>query len=648
MPEVSPKDAAGDDSPSDVRTSTNSLDMDIAAIADPDLRRRLSEAFERLRNRAEYGLVFEKHRPESVVLHGQPVREDRYATTRSAPSPRNAFRIIEIDGDKAHVRPVDENFRPYGKVTVCAADDLVPLARFGDPIFPGLIPNGEVVRAVDESGTPNKPFHTIINGENFHALETLLYAYERQVDCIYIDPPYNNGAKDWKYNNDYIDKNDVYRHSLWLSFMEKRLRLAQRLLNPNDSVLIVTIDEKEYLRLGLLLEQIFKGWNIQMISSVINPRGIVRANEFSRSNEFIFYVWTPGAKIAPAFIEASAGVPVAWETMRRRSIEGRRGRKGKGACGPNQFFAIHVDQKTGRIVGRGEPLAMTAKIASYKPPRGIVAVFPMRDDGTEMNWSLTDRAFDVRWSRGFVRAGKATPDKPQKYLIQYVLGGVIEDVESGKAVVTGHEPDGSVIAEYVDRKTVMAHTQWDIASHNAQQNGTGLLTTMLPGRKFPYAKSLYAVEDTLRFFLLDKPEALVVDFFSGSGTTAHAVMRLNQEHGGRRRTVLVTNNEVGVEDQVRLKEAGHQLGDPQWEAQGIYELIAKPRIEAAITGLTPGGAPVEGDYRFNSVYPIQHGFKENARFFNLTYLDMDAVEAKQSFEQIAHLLWLSPALKDPD
>ena len=107
---------------------------------------------------------------------------------------------------------------------------------------------------------------------------------------IIVNPPYNTSAKDWKYNNDYVDGNDTYRHSKWLSMMEKRLKLAKKLLNPQDSVLIVTIDEKEYLHLGCLLEEMFSNETIQMISTVINPKGTARTNEFSRVNEFINFV----------------------------------------------------------------------------------------------------------------------------------------------------------------------------------------------------------------------------------------------------------------------------------------------------------------------------------------------------------------------
>ena len=109
----------------------------------------------------------------------------------------------------------------------------------------------ERLGSIDRGG--DKPAHIVINAENHHALEALQFTHAGRVDCIYIDPPYNSGARDWKYDNDYVDAEDAYRHSKWLAFMERRLKLAKQLLNPDDSVLIVTIDEKEYLRLGLLV-----------------------------------------------------------------------------------------------------------------------------------------------------------------------------------------------------------------------------------------------------------------------------------------------------------------------------------------------------------------------------------------------------------
>jgi adenine-specific DNA-methyltransferase len=626
-------------------TSTNAVDMDIAAIEDPDLRRRIAAAFERLRSRAEYGLVFEKHKPESVVLHGQSIREDRYATLREKPGPTNAFRVVAIDKGKATVQPVDEHFRPDGEQTTEAVDALVPLARFGDPIYPGLVPTGEVLRAVDEEGNPTKPFHTVINGENFHALETLLYAYEGRVDCIYIDPPYNTGAKDWKYNNNYVDKDDVYRHSLWLSFMEKRLKLAQRLLNPDDSVLIVTIDEKEYLRLGLLLEQVFKTAPVTMVSSVINPAGAGRAADFSRTDEYIFYVRLGSARVRPEQrIEERRAV--TWDTLRRSDLASRRG-TAKG--GTAQFYPFYVNLKTKAIEEIGDPLPHHVDRNKAPKRKGCVAVFPIRPDKnqTEMNWGLTPDTARERLKAGYIRVGKAKPNEPQPFVISYLTGGIINDIEAGNVDVSGRAPDGSVIAHYVKGRTVMPPTAWNRSSHDAQRYGTAILKAMIPGRRFPFPKSLYAVEDTLRHVIGDKLDALVVDFFSGSGTTAHAVMRLNRQDGGSRRTILVTNNEVAAEEQKALTDRGLQPGDAEWEALGIFEHITKPRVTAAITGREPEGEPVPGEYLFTDPFPMAEGLKENARFFNLTYLDPEAVEAKQSFTQIAHLLWLIGGAEGP-
>ena len=162
------------------------------------------------------------------------------------------WRVVKIaPSGIGRVADLEELDQDEPETKAVSIDDLVVVAEFRDPIYPGLVATGKVERGGD------KPFHTVINAENFHALQALPFTHRGKVDAIYIDPPYNTGAKDWKYNNDYVEADDVYRHSKWLAFMERRLKLAKELLNPDDSVLIVTIDEKEYLRLGLLLEQTF-------------------------------------------------------------------------------------------------------------------------------------------------------------------------------------------------------------------------------------------------------------------------------------------------------------------------------------------------------------------------------------------------------
>jgi adenine-specific DNA-methyltransferase len=167
-----------------------------------------------------------------------------------------------------------------------------------------------------------------------------------------------------------------------------------------------------------------------------------------------------------------------------------------------------------------------------------------------------------------------------------------------------------------------------------------LIKAVLGGRRFPYPKSLYAVEDALRFFVNGKSNAVILDFFTGSGTTAHAVMRLNKQDGGRRQSISVTNNEVGADEQKDLREQGLRPGDANWERFGVCDYITKPRVQAAITGKTPDAKPISGDYKFTDEFPMAEGFKENAEFFTLTYESPVAVNYNMAFARIAPLLWL--------
>lgn len=257
-----------------------------------------------------------------------------------------------------------------------------------------------------------------------------------------------------------------------------------------------------------------------------------------------------------------------------------------------------------------------------------------------MNWALTRQEFERRLTTGFVRVGRHQPNGPQEYVISYLRTGPIADIESGRAIVVGHNPDGSVIAQYPAGKRRMPLTQWDFPSHDAQRYGTTLLQSFIPGRRFPFPKSLYAVEDVLRIAVGHRPNAVVLDYFGGSGTTAHAVARLNRQDGGRRQCLLVTNNEVSEGEAAALSKRGFHRGDPAWEELGIYEHITRPRVTAAVTGVTLEGEPAKGEYRFVDEFPMSEGLDENVEFFELTYLDPEDIEISAAFAGIGPLLWL--------
>jgi len=482
----------------------------------------------------------------------------------------------------------------------------------------------------------DKPVHTVINGENYHALKALTYTHRGKVDAIYIDPPYNTGAKDWKYNNDYVEGEDLYRHSKWLAFMERRLLIARELLNPADSVLIVTIDEKEYLRLGLLLEQMFPETRIQMVSSVINPSGSSRAGSFSRSDEYLFFVFVGYSELVPTQEDMlrprQEERAVRWDGLARRGATGRR------TARPNLFYPVFCNVETGRYHSVGDPIALGVSRKSVKAPDGTFAIWPIAQNGSEVTWGISHEKFKSYIERGYIKFGAFSQGASWR-AIYFIQKGTIEAVENGDIEVNGKDQDGTLILGTLN-KPVRPMSTWNKQSHSAGDYGSTLLRALMPDRRFPFPKSLYAVEDALRFFVMGKPEAIVLDFFAGSGTTAHAVMRLNRQDGGRRQCISVTNNEVAADEQAALRKQGLRPGDPGWEQWGICDYITKPRVEAAITGKTPSGEPIKGDYKFTDEFPMSEGFEENAEFFTLTYQTPVAVSHNHAFEQIAPLLWM--------
>lgn len=605
---------------------------------DADLGHELEQEFKTLANRRPFGLNFERHAPESVELAGRPIRKgDKVRVLppsgNTSSGDKRLWKVIKTSrNDGKSVADLELLKETVPEVQTVSVANLIVVAEFRDYIYPGLVSTGKVERGGD------KPCHTVINGENFHALEALTYTHRGKIDLIYIDPPYNTGAKDWKYNNDYVEGDDLYRHSKWLAFMERRLKLAGQLLKPNNSVLVVTIDEKEYLRLGLLLEQVFQDARIQMVSTIIKPEGTNRFGEFSRTNEYIYFVMFGDAGVQAGLDDMSGretlgkSKQIEWRNLRRRENTSVR------AARPNQFYAIFINQTTGQLDSISAPLDLEIDRNLVQSPPNCFALFPLKPDGTEMLWGVTPSVLQHKFENGFarIRNGKNGANKAG---VQYLPSGTVQAIINGDVEITGRDLQGAVDG-FFKVANVMPKTTWSKPSHNAQTSGTLMITALLPDRKFPFPKSLYAVEDSLRFFIGDKKQASVLDFFSGSGTTAHAVMRLNKQDSGRRNCISVTNNEVGADEQKTLTKDNLRPGDPDWEKWGICEYITKPRIHAAITGKTPSGEPVNGDYRFTDEFPMSEGFEENAEFFTLTYETPVSVSHNRAFGRIAPLLWM--------
>lgn len=599
----------------------------IGQIEDSALRERILSETNKLLKQKKFGLVFEEHLPECTPLYDIPIRIGSTVALKTG-YVSDIYEVVKIDGTEALCDRKETHERKTFQI-----DELVAVAEFGEPIYPYLKPMGEVCNAPDSD-----LWHTLIEADNYHALQLLEYLYAGKVDCIYIDPPYNTGARDWKYNNDYVDGSDTYRHSKWLSMMEKRLKIAKKLLNPKDSVLIVTIDEKEYLHLGCLLEEMFPEGSMQMISSVINPAGVSRGGQFARTDEYIFFVMFGKCTPSPVTlnedwrgkIKGGYKDKLRWNGLQRSGTDTLRSDR------PNMFYPIFISQDGNRIESVGESIPLEADRKSIVAPEGQIVVWPIFPDGREGRWRLGRESLIDLIKKHYVHIGRIQGDRAS---ITYLAQGEQVKVENGDFPIVGYNPDGSIIVDESGYEArFIPGTQWWITSHDATQKGTKMLNDII-GHRFTFPKAVYAVHDALRFFIENKPNALIIDFFSGSGTTLHAVNLLNAEDGGHRRCIMVTNNEVSDAEAKSLTKQGYKPGDEEWEKLGIARYVTWPRTVCSIEGHDVNGKLLKGNY-LGSDIPMADGFKANAAYFKLGFLDKTLVALGSQFKELLSVLWM--------
>jgi adenine-specific DNA-methyltransferase len=372
---------------------------------------------------------------------------------------------------------------------------------------------------------PGDPTNLIIEGDNYHALSVLNYTHQGKIDVIYIDPPYNTGAQDWKYNNDYVDENDTFRHSKWLSMMEKRLLAAKNLLRE-DGVLVCAIDDNEQANLGVLLEELFPSFERHCVTIVHNPRGIQGSN-FSYTHEYAFFVFRSGLKvIGPRKIKDQ---DVDWRNLRDNGGESLR------SDARNCFYPIIV--QNGKVVGFGEvvdskihPEGQTIRM------REKYYVYPIDQQGIERKWRYARQSVD---------------SVAHLLRVKERSGGY--EIEIGKNY-------GSV------------RTVWQDSRYDSNEHGTKILSSMFSGSNFSFPKSIWNVYDCIAPTLHIRHNGVVLDFFAGSGTTGHAVMKLNEEDGCKRQFILCTNNENKIAEEVtypRIKKVIQGYGEGKNKVKGI-------------------------------------------------------------------------------
>lgn len=566
--------------------SKSMFEVYLSEVTDEALRAKLKAEFERTTKK--FGLVFERHSPEGIRMPQAQVRRGR-TVIREADGTFHKVRAISGDS----VTLADE----HGNVTEENLSNVSAARQFGEVVFPGLKTVGSV-----RTGTPEDPAHVVINGENFHALEMLGYTHPESVDLIYIDPPYNTGNKTWQYNDHYVGEKDSFKHSKWLSFMERRLTLSKKLLK-STGIIIVAIGDDEHHRLRMLMDEVFGDQNFL---ANITWQGSTKSNSrFGGGGVDYMVAYARAINDIPddsaywadkkrGYDEILAHVAQAWLESDQDSQEATRlyrkwFREAKPDVdgGTKMFNSIDSEGRLYRGDNTGNP--------AWRPNLQFDVIHPITGKACKMptnGWQFSREVMEERISNGMILFGKDETTIPQRKRF-------FEGVDS---------------------------TEPKMIFEQVRSAGSKHLEKLLGDKRFPFPKDHNVL---MRWFRMIAPkDAVVLDFFGGSGTTAEAIIRLNAEDQGTRQCILVTNNELSAKDDAALRKVGHQPGSTEYEAKGVFHHVTKPRIETIVTGVRQDG----------SAY--SDGLPANVEFLDLTYLEESRVHAALEYENLAPLFWL--------
>jgi len=330
----------------------------------------------------------------------------------------------------------------------------------------------------------------LVHSENFQALQLLQERYREQVKCIYIDPPYNTDSAPILYKND-------YRHSSWLSLLSDRLRISENLLQTNEGVQIIAIDDTEMVNLCKILEEMFPYCRLSRISVTHNPKGSI-TKDFNRVHEYVLFL-TPeeNKKCIARLLEENASP----RKMRRWGENSLRTER------KLSFYPIYVkDNKVIRI-GEVPPDDYHPNSRNVSLPSGEVAIWPIDQESIERRWN-------------------------------FGLDTVADNLDR----ITVQAVDGTLDL-FLTHELTVPKTIWTGGDYDAGNYGNTLLINILGNKKFDYPKSILLVKRCVLLVAKDFKNSVVLDYFAGSGTTAHAVINLNREDDGSRKYILVEMGE---------------------------------------------------------------------------------------------------------
>ena len=372
----------------------------------------------------------------------------------------------------------------------------------------------------------NSGFNFLLEGDNLHSLYLLEKTHKERIDAIYIDPPYNTGNQDFVYDDKMVGKEDAFRHSKWISFMEKRLRIARGLLKP-EGVIFISIDDNEYCALKMLCDEIFDDRNYQAtITYVRKTSGKQDSSNFAKSTEYILVysktgLWqcnylTAGERVTKRYNKVDAITNKAYREVDLR----KTGTNDRREDRPNLYYPFYFNEKTQDLFCEAKPLE--------KVPEGYIEIYPIKADGTDGSWR-----WEVPTAQSQINLLTAHIMPKYKHLGKYTV----------------YEKD------FIDKKeevrTVKEHTFWHRKEFNSDNAVTDFTSLGFNNKDFSFPKSVDLIKHILQ--LATHENALILDFFAGSGTTGQAAIELNKIDGGSRKVILCTNNENGLCERITHK-----------------------------------------------------------------------------------------------
>ncbi|WP_153505898.1 site-specific DNA-methyltransferase [Cumulibacter manganitolerans] len=570
---------------------SNLLDQLVGQVNDEVLRSRISREIELLRGSRRFGLVFDRHLPESVRLLDYPIRKSVRVALRDESSD-GTWQVLGFTDASRQVAVLGGD---GGEVPV---RELVVVREFGEPVYPGL----QSIKRI-QNGLDDAPWHTVINGENFHVLQALRSTHRGKIDLIYIDPPYNTGNEGWIYNDHYVDQNDRAKSSKWLSFLERRLLVARDLLK-DTGVIIVAIGDDEHHRLRMLLDQLFGVDNF--LSDVVWQGGRKNDSRYVSNGADYMLIYARDES-------ALAAAGIQWRDRKQ---------------GVDDALAAAAEAWS---ANRGDPDAATKEFRRWlRRYKGLLADGVARYNSIDSNGRVyfpgdlrkPGPTSNSRYDLMHPVTGKPVKMHPNGWV--YIRERMEQLIVEDRIIFGADHTSTAYFKRYLDEQT--SETVSSVFEQDRRAS-TGYLKSILGEEgRFPNPKDVSVL---VRWIRLASPrDAVILDFFGGSGSTTEAVMRLNAEDGGTRQSILVTNNEVGAKQARALRKVGAHPGDAEWDAKGVFEYVCRPRLSTVVTGVRQDG----------SIY--SHGLAANVEFFELTYLDPGRVRRGREYSPIAPLMWL--------